>query len=182
MAAAPVCRRAAVGLLLIGVALAGVAGCSHPVTRNLVTGKAFPDITLTRLDGGKVPFSHYQGKLVVLNVWATWCGPCRHELPSLERLHKRLDPGRFAVIGLSVDSDDYVVQEYLRDKGITLTSYVDEGRRITNQIFGVRVYPDTFVIGPHGRLLGQFAGGREWDSAKVVAALRAARDGGPLAL
>jgi len=175
-------RGAAVGLLLLGAAVAGLGGCSQAVTRNLVTGRMFPDITLTRLNGATTPFTDYRGKLVVLNVWATWCGPCRRELPSLEHLHKLLDPARFAVIALSVDSDDYVVHEYLRDRRITLTSYIDKDTRIADGVFGVRVYPDTFVIGPHGRLLGQYAGGRRWDSPKVVAAIRAARNGKPLAL
>lgn len=168
--------------MLMAAAAVGLCGCSEPVTRNLVTGKPFPDITLTHLNGDTEPFHVYRGKLVVLNVWATWCGPCRHELPSLDHLRKLLDPKRFAVIAMSVDSDDYQVHEYLLDKGITLTSYIDKDTRIANQVFGVRVYPDTFVVGPDGRLLGQFAGGRRWDSPRVVAALRAARGGAPLAL
>lgn len=167
---------------MVMVAMAGLAGCSKPVTRYLSTGKPFPDITLTRLDGGTEPFSAYRGKLVVFNVWATWCGPCRRELPSLDHLGKTLDPKRFAVVAMSVDSDSLVVREYLRDQGISLSSYIDKDARLTNELFGVFVYPDTFVIGPDGRLLGQYAGGRRWDDPKVVRALQAAREGQALRL
>lgn len=158
------------------------AGCSQPATRNLVTGEPFPDITLTRLDGTTGSLKAYRGKLVVLNVWATWCGPCRRELPSLEHLSKALDPARFAVVAMSVDTDPIPVREYLLDKGIHLTSYIDKGARIAEDVFGVRGFPDTFIIGPDGRLLAQVFGDRKWDDPAVIQALRAAHTGKRLSI
>jgi len=173
-------RRAPVVALVCGVlalAAAGVGGCSQPVTKHLITGQPFPAITLTHLDGTPRSMDAYRGKLVIFNVWATWCGPCRRELPSLEHLSKVLDPARFAVVAMSVDSDPVSVREYLLDKGITLTSYIDKGARIAEDVFGVRGFPDTFIIGPDGRLLAQVFGDRTWDDPAVIAALRAANAG-----
>lgn len=178
-------RRAPLVALVCGVvalAAAGVGGCSQPATRNLVTGQPFPDITLTHLDGTPRSMNAYRGKLVIFNVWATWCGPCRRELPSLERLSKVLDPKRFAVVAMSVDTDPVPVREYLLDKGITLTSYIDKGARIAEDVFGVRGFPDTFIIGPDGRLLAQVFGDRKWDDPEVIEILRSAHPGERLAI
>lgn len=176
-------KRVIVPLCLIGLVVAGVGGCGRPpVTEHLITGKPFPDITLTHLNGATRHFDAYRGKLVIFNVWATWCGPCRRELPSLQHLHQALDPKRFAVVAMSVDTDEVQVREYLLDQGLTLPAYIDKGGAIADGVFGVRVYPDTFVIGPDGRLLAQYAGGRDWDTPRVVAALKAARAGKPFSI
>lgn len=156
---------------------ATLTGCTQPVADRLVTGAPFPAVTLTRLDGSTRPLSDFRGKLVVFNVWATWCGPCRRELPSLDRLRRTLDPAHYAVVAMAVDDDATEVREYLLDSGIELPSYIDKGRHIAMEVFGVHGFPDTFIIGPQGRLLAQVAGDRQWDAADVVAAVKAARDG-----
>jgi thiol-disulfide isomerase/thioredoxin len=134
-------------------------------------GDPFPALVLTRLDGGQVSFEKFNDKVVLLNIWATWCAPCRKELPSLERLSKVLDAKRFTVIGLSIDNDDHVVREYLIDKGIGLTSYIDEDASIATDVLGVTKYPDTFVIAPGGRFVYHVVGDREWDTPAMEAAL-----------
>jgi thiol-disulfide isomerase/thioredoxin len=174
--------RGAVAGVVLGLAAALVGGCSQPPTEYLVTGKPFPDITLTRLDGTPQTLNAYRGKLVILNVWATWCGPCRRELPSLDHLSKVLDPARFAVVAMSVDSDAVPVHEYLLDNGVSLPSYIDKDARIATTVFGVSGFPDTFIIGPDGRLLAQVVGDRVWDAPKMIAALRDAGAGKPLSI
>lgn len=132
---------------------------------------------MATLDGGTETLDAFGDRVVVLNVWATWCAPCRKELPSLERLSKRLDPERFAVIGLAVDEDDHTVREYLLDKGIGLTSFIDPERRIARDLLGVQVYPDTFVIAPGYRYVHHVVGDRDWDTPQMVAALEAVQAG-----
>ncbi|HHH36942.1 MAG TPA: TlpA family protein disulfide reductase [Gammaproteobacteria bacterium] len=167
-------------LLLLQLLL---AGCSQtPPPDRLVEGGAFPDLQLPRFDGGRVALSGYRGRLVVLNVWATWCAPCRAELPSLDRLSRRLDPSRFAVIGLSVDSERDIAVEFLRQHQVRLVSYIDADQRIARDILGIRVYPVTFIIGPRGRLLRRVVGERRWDRPQVMAALRRAVAGDGSAL
>jgi thiol-disulfide isomerase/thioredoxin len=112
-------------------------------------------------------------KLLMVNVWATWCAPCRHEMPSLQRLAQRIGADRLQLVGLSVDHDEHVVREYLIENNIHFPSLLDRGERITNGVFGVRVFPSTFFIAPDGRLVHVVEGWREWDSAEVFAEIEA---------
>ncbi len=142
--------------------------------RLVAAGEPFPEVILPGLDREDLPITQLRGKLVVLNIWATWCRPCRHELPSLQRLGEQLDPERFVVLAMSIDDDKHLPREYLIDRKIELASYIDLKMEIANDKLGVQVYPDTYLISPDGRLLLNIEGEREWDSPQVVAALQAA--------
>ena len=136
-------------------------GCSQEIPPDrLKEGTPFPPVVFETLDGLPVPLAGYRGKVVVLNVWATWCRSCRKELPSLDGLRKQLDHRRFAVIGLSVDDDPHRVREYLIERSVKLTSYIDRDMNIARQSLGITVYPDTFVIDPGGVLVRRFVGER----------------------
>jgi len=166
------------GALWALVAIFALAGCSEskPPDR-LVTGEAFPAVTMLGIDGKEVPLAAFRGKLVVLNVWATWCPPCRKELPSLQRLSSRLDSERFVIIGLSLDQDNVAVREYLHDKGVTYANFLDRDMGIAKDVLGMKAYPDTFFIGPDGTLLGRVVGAIDWNNPRVTQALEAAYGG-----
>lgn len=154
-----------------------------PPADGLTEGRLFPALTLSDFKGQTtVSTDSYRGRLVVLNVWATWCPPCRKELPSLERLHQSLDAGRFAVVGMSIDNDADIAQEYLLEHAITFPSYFDAGGGTARGVLGIRAYPDTFIISPTGVLLRKITGEREWDDPRVVATLEAAFAGDASAL
>lgn len=169
--------------VLLVIALLFSAACSQvPPPARLAEGSAFPALQLPRFDGGFTPIAEYRGKVVVLNVWATWCPPCRAELPSLDRLAARLDASRFAVIGLSVDSEIDIAQEFLEERGVRFTSYIDADQKISQDILEIRAYPVTFIIGPQGQLWRRILGERAWDDPQIVSALERAYEGGPAAL
>jgi thiol-disulfide isomerase/thioredoxin len=113
------------------------------------------------------------GKLLMLNVWATWCGPCRHEMPSLQRLVKRLGAERLELVGLSVDMDEHVVREYLIENKIDFPSFLDRNLSEVNGVLGVRVFPSTFFVSPEGRLLKVVEGWRDWDDPALMAEVAA---------
>jgi thiol-disulfide isomerase/thioredoxin len=155
-----------------------LAGCGHSKPPDRLTeGQAFPPLTLSAIDGNKVPLSAFRGKLVVLNVWATWCPPCRKELPSLQRLSRSLDAQRFAVIGLSLDQDEVAVREYLHDKGVTYANFMDREMAIAKDVLAMKAYPDTFFISPDGTFLGRVVGAVQWDNPRMMQALEAAYRG-----
>lgn len=165
---------------LLFFTLAGLAACSNqpaPPTDKLVVGEPLPDIALTSLDGGSARLSDYHGKLVVLNLWATWCEPCRREMPNLQQLSNSLDPQRFAVVAVAADEDEHLLREYLLDKGVTFISYVDKGGQISRDQLGVQLFPYTLLIAADGRLIQRYAGPREWQRAEVVELLQRAAAG-----
>ncbi len=143
----------------------------------------FPDLRLPGLTVPDVRLGALRGRLVVLNVWATWCPPCRRELPALVRLQRSIPEDRLRVVLLSVDDDPDLAIEYLRQRRIDLPAYIDRDRDIVGRLLGVRVYPDTFVISPEGVLWRRIAGETDWDHPAIVEALRrAAIDDDPTAL
>src|SRR3569832_1244355 len=121
-------------------------------TYHLESGQPFPFLNVSDLDGQAAVRAADRGKLVVLNVWATWCAACRKELPSLERLCRDLDERRFKVVGLSLDNDAHDVWEYLIDKGVNYANYIDPSMHTADNVLGVKVYPYTFFIGPRGEM------------------------------
>lgn len=162
-------------LVLLGMASLAVSACDKPPANVVaastqatpVQGAVFPASVLDYLAGGSDANGPFHGKLLVLNIWATWCPPCRREMPGLERLSKTLDPKRFAVVGLSVDADSLLAAEFLVQHGITFTNVFDPGAKIA-QILGLKVYPQTFVIGPDRRVLQHLTGQYEWDSPTMI--------------
>ncbi len=113
------------------------------------------------------------GKLLMINVWATWCGPCRHEMPSLQRLVARLGGDRLALVGLSVDTDERVVREYLIENKIDFPSFLDRNMSEVSAVLGVRMFPSTFFVTPDGVLVKVIEGWREWDTPELTAEIRA---------
>lgn len=174
------CLRAPAGVALaicVLALLALLAACGRApdaatLPERAEIGRPFPKFAL-QYAGGEVLSTHsFKGKLVVLNVWATWCPPCRREMPDLEKLSRTLDPARFAVIGMATDEDALLAEEFLRANGIGFANFFDRGGSIAKQL-GMQVYPETFIISQNGVLLERIAGLREWADPAMVAWLEA---------
>lgn len=161
----------------LGAGLMGIVflcACERTASEpGLAEGRPFPPLTLNFSSGNVLSTKAFQGKMLVLNVWATWCPPCRREMPSLERLSRTLDPERFAVLGLSTDADELLASEFLLQNGITFANFFDKNGKLAKQL-GLKVYPETFVIAPDGTLVQRITGLREWDSPEMVAQLESA--------
>ncbi|WP_455365463.1 TlpA disulfide reductase family protein [Kaarinaea lacus] len=131
-------------------------------------GQVIEELRVKDLKGKDSKLSIATGKVLVLNVWATWCGPCRHEMPSLDRLSQKLDSDKFQVVGMSVDTDDHVVREFLIERKVSFPNYMDPSMTVANEVFGIRAFPSTFLFAPDGRLLEVIEGWREWDNRDMV--------------
>ena len=174
-------RRVALVLLVL-TAVAACGQAVEPKLPQLLEGQVFPASMLELVSKrGDAP-SSLNGKILVLNVWATWCPPCRHEMPGLDRLSKLLDPRRFAVIGVSVDADPLLAAEFLLQHGITFPNVQDINGKVARQM-GLQAYPETFVLAPDRTLLRRISGQQEWGSSDMVNLLeglyRAQRSGAP---
>jgi thiol-disulfide isomerase/thioredoxin len=126
---------------------------------------------LMTLDGTVVKSSELSGKVVLVNFWATWCGPCKEEMPALARLRHQLDPARFVVLTVTTDLQRQGIAEYLSHLGINLPVLFDEDQEVS-RAFMVRGLPTTVVIAQDGTLIGRAVGPRAWDSSAVIEGLQ----------
>lgn len=115
----------------------------------------------------------FRGRTVLLNLWATWCGPCRREMPSLDRLQVALGGPAFTVLALSIDRGGLaVVKGFYEELGLThLGIYVDPSGRAATQLGAVGI-PTTLLLDPEGREVARHSGALEWDAPDVIAVLR----------
>ena len=136
------------------------------------TPLTLPDVTFADGDGASLSLSDWRGKIVLLNIWATWCGPCRVEMPTLDRLQQRLGGDRFEVLALSVDrSGAGVVRRFYADTGIeALNLYIDQTGRALRTL-GVAGLPTTLLIDPEGREAGRLVGPAQWDVPEMAKSL-----------
>jgi thiol-disulfide isomerase/thioredoxin len=165
-AAAHVCRAA--GMLAL---LAMLNACDKPKVDELPA-----DVTLTGLNGTQISLQTFHGRLLVLNVWASWCPPCRREMPSLERLSKKADSKHIAVAGIATDQSVNAVREFISQHGISFEIFSDTPMNVAN-ILGVHIYPETLLVSPDGKLIQRISGEREWDSPAMLKALEEAYKG-----
>lgn len=123
--------------------------------------------------GRKRRLADFRGKVVLLNVWATWCGPCRKEMPTLDHLQSQLGGKDFEVVALSIDRGGQVaVKSFYDEIDIqALAIYVDSTTEAQAQL-GVVGVPTTLLIDPEGREIARYTGAAEWDRPEVVDAIR----------
>lgn len=124
-------------------------------------------------DGRSLTLDDFQGRVVVLNVWATWCGPCRVEMPTLDNLHAKLGGADLEVLALSIDrAGPEAVREFFDEIGIKhLRLYIDPTGETLNML-DVAGIPTTLLIDRQGRELGRLIGAAEWDSPEMLQFLR----------
>ena len=159
-----------------GPALAGDPFVSLKMSRLPVGTMAAP-FELTTLDGKVVKSSELAGKVVLVNFWATWCGPCKEEMPSLARLQKQLDPAHFVMLTITTDLQRQGIAHFLSQLGVSLPVLFDEDQEVSRS-FMVRGLPTTVVIARNGALVGRAVGPRAWDSPEAVAMMRQMMESG----
>jgi thiol-disulfide isomerase/thioredoxin len=155
--------------LLLSTLLTG-CGKEQPVQAPKI-GDTIADATFVGIDDSRLNLAAIQDKLVIVHFWATWCAPCRKEMPSLERLSQKLDPTKFALIGISVDEDVNLVKEFKLKYGIQFAKFIDIDKSLSTGHFGVSAYPETFIISRDHRLLRHMMGEHEWDTPAMLKVL-----------
>ena len=125
-------------------------------------GETAPDFTLRDLDGRNIRLSDYRGKLVLVNFWATWCVPCKLEMPSLEKLYQRFKSNSFEMFPISNDMfGEKVVRPYVAIKNFSFPVLVDPLLKVSNR-YGVVTLPTTYLIDPEGNVIGVREGADDW--------------------
>jgi len=133
--------------------------------------KKAPDFSLRDLNGKKVGIKQFKGKIIFLNFWATWCGPCKEEMPSLEVLHQQFKEKNFILLAISVDYEGVKpVQEFINKHQYTFPVLLDP-KCETLDLFEVKGIPTTFLVGKKGKMIGKAIGPRDWKSPEAVSLL-----------
>jgi peroxiredoxin len=145
------------------------------------TGYEAPDFSLPDLSGATHRLSEYRGKVVFLNLWATWCPPCRMEMPAMERLHQRMQGRDFVLLAVSEDEGGLqAVAPFVGELGLTFQVLLDPQGSVSPR-YGVTGYPETFIIDRNGHVVQHVIGPEEWDSDAMVRYFLALLDTTPAA-
>jgi thiol-disulfide isomerase/thioredoxin len=126
---------------------------------------SLPEVMFTDAGGNEKTLKDFLGKTVLLNLWATWCAPCREEMPSLDRLQQQLGSAKFEVVALALERGGAeAARKFLDGVGVkSLALYVDKSTRAGSDLKAIGM-PTTILIDPEGREIGRLAGPAQWDS------------------
>jgi len=178
----PICRRAERSFHWLPALMVLLAGL-QPVLAEEKLGHSLspvtppveaPGIRLKDMDGAEVALENFRGKVLLLNFWATWCPPCRREMPSMEKVYQALGNEGFSVVAINQYEDPDHVFAYIgqlaTDPSFPILFDPDSS---VSEAYRVKGLPSTFLIDKHGRIRYQAIGGREYDHPEVISTIRA---------
>ncbi len=163
-----------VAIVVISAPLPVLAGSPRPDTppaASVNVGGVAPDFTLKTFQGDTVTLSKLRGKVVLVNFWATWCPPCRAEMPSMETLYQTLKDRGLEMLAVNVEEDaQEVLKDFLQKNPHSFTIPLDTQMRV-QEMYNVYRFPETFVIDKNGVIVDHIIGARDWASPETIAYL-----------
>jgi cytochrome c biogenesis protein CcmG, thiol:disulfide interchange protein DsbE len=168
-------QQLAIGALVVGIAAAAAYGATHYLRKELFpvqVGSKAPDFTAYTLDSipKEKKLADYRGQVLMINVWATWCLPCRVEMPSIEALHKAYAPKGLKVVAVSIDDQgtEPAIRAFAKQYGLTFEILHDPKGKITDD-YDITGYPETFIIGKDGVIRKKLMSATDWNSPEARA-------------
>ncbi len=160
-------------MMSVLLSIVALVACDATVSppRSTVAGQFLPAFSILDHDNQPQVFTPPKTGVLVLNLWAIWCPPCREEMPGLQRLADSHDAANLQVIGLAIEEDAYLLDEYLRKYQISF-SVKRMGREQAESILGLREYPLTLLLRPDGRILARLVGAFDWDDPAIRSLLQ----------
>ena len=126
-----------------------------------------PDFTFPGLDGKMVRLSDYKGKVVLVNIWATWCPPCVDEMPSMEKLYQKFKGKNFEILAVSIDEPGLkAVAPFMKKSNLTFPALIDSEGTI-KAVYGITGVPESFIIDQQGILIKKIVGPVDWAATNV---------------
>jgi peroxiredoxin len=134
---------------------------------SIESGTPAPDFTFPGLDGKKVSLSDYKGKVVLVNIWATWCPPCVDEMPSMEKLYQKFKGENFEILAVSIDEPGLkAVAPFMKKSGLTFPALIDSEGAIKT-VYGITGIPESFIIDQQGILIKKIVGPVDWAATNI---------------
>ena len=155
-------RSSGIAACALGLLLAGIAWALGP-------GDVAPDFVLTDFNGKPMRLADYRGKLVLLNFWASWCGPCLEEMPRLSALQRNYGAVGLQVIGVSMDDEAAPAKRLLAKRPVDYPIGLGDAE-LGEQYGGILGLPQSFLIDPHGLILARYKG--EADLSQIEATIK----------
>jgi peroxiredoxin len=160
-------KRTLLPVAFLAVALGGVAALQIS-QRGPRTGYPAPEFELPDLKGATHRLSDYRGKVVFVNLWATWCPPCREEMPGMQRLFQQLQGRDFTMLAIAEDEGGAAaVTPFVAQLGLTFPVLLDPDARLSPR-FGVTGYPETFIVDRNGNVVNHVIGPAAWESEAML--------------
>ncbi len=150
--------------LLLFVSLSN--GAVAPWEIEEIMNKPAPQFTLSDMDGREISLSSFNGKVIIINFWATWCPPCKAEMPSLDSLYREFRNSGLEVIAVSVDRSKDDIKDFLRSRSLEFIILHDKELRVSRD-YKVYAYPTSFIIDRKGILREKFIGEVDWLSEEM---------------
>ena len=129
------------------------------------------DFTLQDLTGRETSLNAFRGKVVFLNFWATWCGPCRAEIPSMEKLYTELKDQGFTIVAVNSQESAEQVSAFVQEMGMSFPVLLDSAGK-AGATYTVRAIPTTYIIDPQGSIRGRMVGTREWYTPQIISLVK----------
>ena len=164
---------ATTGLLMLMLGMTTAVPSNAPVAQAPATpapvaiGHPLPDVKLDGLNGPARLLSSYRGRPLIINMWASWCGPCRAEAASLERLAWSEAGSRYTIIGVSADDYRDAALKWLRHSNATVSHYIDHNLTVEHML-GASTIPLTVLVDSNGRVVARYRGVRDWASPDSI--------------
>ncbi len=132
---------------------------------------SFPSFTVPDLSGAPLNSDSFAGKITLLNFWATWCPPCKREMPSIERLHLAMRDEQFRVAAISTGEKPATVLQFIKNNAYTLPVFLDENGSL-GAAFASQGIPSTYILNKDGKIIAGIVGSREYDDPALIAVLQ----------
>lgn len=163
-------------VIFVAIIIVNITGCNKQSNttgqqQSAVESKLAPDITVKSINNESLTLSSLKGKVVILNFWATWCPPCREEIPSMMKLNSTMAGKPFQMVAVSIDEGGKkAVEDFFTESHFSLPAYLDSDTSAA-KIYGITGVPETFVIDKNGVIVKKVIGPIDWNSSEVLSFL-----------